>query len=103
MQLAVDERMVSTVVNILPAGTCSKSDVVLLKSFIANQEFEAGHVCLHASVLGQLVSLVSVWQLDSYDEAKGCATWRKQDNPMFVCQLMILSPLLLMRLSGMRL
>jgi hypothetical protein len=71
-------------VNLLPAGTCSRKDVVLIKSPNCTQPFEAAEVWFHVQCKGTCMSLVSVWKLQSYDATRGLAQWLKQDNPVLI-------------------
>ena len=67
-----------------PAGHCSKGDVVLLKSQTETQPFQAGEVWFHSECNGTCWSLVSLWQLSSYDVENCFAVFSKQDNPRLV-------------------
>jgi hypothetical protein len=73
----------ATVARILQAGTCSRNDVVLIRT-VDGTSFDAGEVWLHADAIGRLVTLVSVWKFIGYDKAKGSAEWQKLDNPTLV-------------------
>jgi hypothetical protein len=86
------ECLTCAAVNILPAGSCSKKDVVLIRSASSTVPFDAGQVLLHAQCKGTYVSIVSIWQLTSYDAKKGLAKWLKQDMPHLIQTSSILSP-----------
>ncbi len=91
--LQPEECLTSAVAHILPAGTCSKKDVVLIKSSDATQPLEAAEVWFHVQCKGVCVSLVSLWKLKSVDAAKGTAQWLKHDNPVMISTSSILAPL----------
>jgi hypothetical protein len=73
----------ASVARILPTGTCSRKDVVLIRS-VDGSSFDAGEVWLHADAKGRPLTLVSVWQFVGYDKAKGSAEWLKLSNPTLV-------------------
>ena len=92
VSLQAEECLTCAVAHILPAGTCCKKDVVLIKSSKGTQPFEAAEVWFHVQCKGICVSLVSLWKLKSYDAAKGLAEWLKQDNPVMISTSSILAP-----------
>jgi hypothetical protein len=91
--LQPEECLTCAVAHILPAGTCSKKDVVLIRTSDATEPFEAAEVWFHVQCKGMCFSLVSLWKLKSIDTAKGTAQWLKQDNPVMISTSSILAPL----------
>jgi hypothetical protein len=90
--LQAAECLTCAAVYMLPAGSCAKKDVVLTRSTEGTEPFDAGEVWFHAQCKGTYVSMVSMWQLKSYDAAKGLAKWLKQDVPVLISTSSILSP-----------
>jgi hypothetical protein len=90
--LQAEESFTCAAAHILPTGTCSKKDVVLIKSVDGTQPFDAAEVWFHVQCKGICMSLVSIWQLQSFDAAKGLAQWLKQDNPVMISTSSILGP-----------
>ena len=93
VNLQAEECLTCAVAHILPAGTCCKKDVVLIKSSDATQPFEAAEVWFHVQCKGICLSLVSLWKLKSFDAGKGLAQWLKQDNPVMISNSSILAPI----------
>ena len=60
-----------------------KTDVVLIKSNDAIN-FVVGQIWRFASVEDLDIALVSLWELDSYSQTLGKATWRIVDRPLIV-------------------
>jgi hypothetical protein len=87
--LSVDWCFTSSRVHLLPAGFCSKKDVVLLRSD-DGAVLAAGEIWMHANCNGKCMSLVSMWGLVEYNESSGSAKWQKQDNPKLVSSSQIL-------------
>ena len=87
--LSVDWCFTSSTVHLLPAGFCSKKDVVLLRSDVG-AVLAAGEIWMHANCNGKCMSLVSMWSLVEYNGSSGSAKWQKQDNPKLVSTSQIL-------------
>jgi hypothetical protein len=62
-------------------GTCHRRDVVLMRSDDANADWCCGEVWLHASVYGEPLSIISVFEFVSFDSARGFAKWKPRDQP----------------------
>lgn len=82
--LYVDNCFTNAVVKLKPAGQCSKGDVVLLKSQIPAQAFQAGEVWFHSECNGTCFSLVSIWSFCSYEADHCFAMFEKRDNPILI-------------------
>jgi hypothetical protein len=87
--LNADLCFTSSTVNLLPAGSCSKKDVVLLRSD-DGAVLAAGEIWMHSSCNGRCMSLVSMWILVEYTEPTGFAKWQRQDNPKLISTSQIL-------------
>ena len=72
---------------VLPyGGTCQKGDICMLTSK------QAAQVWAHAQINGVLVSLVSCWDLLSYNSEQGQAVFEKQDQPLWISSSDIMGP-----------
>ena len=76
--------LTSASVRLQSTATCYWRDVVLFKSHDVGKPWEAGEIWRHFSVHGQLVSLISVWNLQKYDSAVCLASWQSQENLMYI-------------------
>ncbi|CAE7232739.1 unnamed protein product [Symbiodinium sp. CCMP2592] len=62
-----------------PAGQCQKADVVLLKHGLV-----IGEVYFHATFGDRVLSLLSLWEKQTFEACKGCGVFKKQHAPMLV-------------------
>lgn len=62
-----------------PAGQCQKADVVLLKHGLIIAE-----VYFHATFSDRVLSLLSLWEEQTFEACKGCGVFKKQHAPMVV-------------------
>lgn len=93
LALQANECLTGAVAHILPAGTCSRKDVVLMKSAGGTGPWDAGIVEFHTQCKGTCVSLVSLLHLQNFDATKGLAKWLKQDMHVLIYTSSILTPL----------
>ena len=75
--------LTSASVSLQSTAKCCWRDVVLFKSHVG-KPFEAGEIWRHFSVRGQVVSLISVWEMQEYNAGMCVASWRSQENPMYI-------------------
>jgi hypothetical protein len=75
--------LTSASVSLQSTAKCCWRDVVLFKSH-GGKPFEAGEIWRHLSVRGQVVSLISVWELQEYNVGMCSASWRSQECPMYI-------------------
>lgn len=61
-------------------GAAQRHDVVFVRS--AGDGFVAGHVWAFASVAGRVVSIISIWELNTMHPSKTYAEWNRRDNPI---------------------
>ena len=82
----------SATVRLPPLTYCLKTDVVLIRS-IDGENLVAGDIWFLSAVdgLGDF-ALVSLWGLESFDPALGCAQLRKRDQPTLLALSLILTP-----------
>ena len=86
---------------LLHGGTCAKKDIVLVMCG-DGQSFLCGEVWLHAELFSVPWSLVSLWQLISYDPAAWTAQWQVSDTPCMVPTKDIMMPVVYTVLKGSR-
>ena len=79
-----------------PLATCTKNDVVLVRS---GSSFVAGQVWAHAEIDGVCVTLVSLWELLHVNADRGDAEWRLQDNPLMIDTTDIIDTVIWMQLG----
>lgn len=84
VECSPEDCLTSASVRLQSTATCYWRDVVLFKSHDVGKPWEAGEIWRHFSVHGQLVSLISVWNLQEYDSNMCIASWQSQENPMYV-------------------
>lgn len=79
--------LTSLTVSLVPAGTCSRGDVVLCK------DKTAAEVWFHCEVNGRCLSLLLFCDLVSYNDDTYQAVWRKQRSPTLVSSELIVCPM----------
>jgi hypothetical protein len=84
----------SITANLVPAGSCNRKDVVLIKPNVARDRADCGEVLFHCEIMGEVVSMVSMWQLIAYDSTKCSAEWQMQSSPTLVPTDAIICPLI---------
>ena len=94
--IPITQEMANTSItaNLVPAGSCNRKDVVLIKPNVAGGKADCGEVLFHADIMGEVVSMVSLWQLLAYDITKGSAEWQMQNNPTLVPTDAVICPVI---------
>lgn len=85
IELQPSECLTSTCTRMVPAGTCSRRDFVLLKNLDDGpQHWDACEVWAHLDVKGDKISLVCMMKLLNYSPEMASATWQSNQATMFV-------------------
>ena len=80
LDLGAQDVKTSSEARLAPAGRCFRNDIVLVRS-VDGRNFVAGEVWAHSDVCGEMVSVISLWNVLRYDRATTAAEWSAVTNP----------------------